>query len=164
MIHPVINMRKRIFGSIAVLMLIIAAGALVGANGQSISGSIGNGTATRGKTVRATVVLNIPSGLHVNSNSPNSEYAIPTTVKVTSGNARIGGVSYPRGRNRKFSFSEHTINVYEGSATFRFNVTVPARFRGNRISVRVVVRYQACTDEVCYPPRSKEMTLTANVN
>ena len=33
-----------------------------------------------------------------------------------------------------------------------------------RVSVRVAVKYQACTDEVCYPPKTKEVTLTARVN
>ena len=132
-------------------------------NAQSVSGSIGNGTVTRGTAARATVVLSIPGGLHVNSNRPNGEYAVATTVRATSNGAKIGAVSYPRGRNRKFEFSDQTLNVYEGRTAFGFNVTVPAGFKGNSISVRVVVRYQACTNEVCYPPKSKEVTLTARV-
>ena len=54
-------------------------------------------------------------------------------------------------------------NVYEGRTTFPFTVTVPASFRGNTIRVTVAVRYQACTDEVCYPPRTKNLVLTARV-
>jgi len=101
--------------------------------------------------------------LHVNSNRPSSQYAIPTTMRVSAVGAKISGISYPRGRNRKFQFSENLINVYEGTVSFSFNLTVPANFKGNVVRVRAVVRYQACTDEVCYPPRSKEITLTARV-
>ena len=107
--------------------------------------------------------MSIPGGLHVNSNRPNSEYAIPTVVRVSAVGAKIGGVSYPRGKNRKFGFSEDTLNVYEGRAAFGFNLTVPANFKGNVVKIRAVVRYQACTDEVCYPPKNKEITLTARV-
>jgi hypothetical protein len=130
---------------------------------QTVSGSIGRGTVERGDSVEGLVVLTIPSGLHVNSNRPNSQYAIPTTVRITSPGVRIDKVRYPRGQNRKFAFSENVINVYEGRTPIRFTVKVPENFRGNTIRVRAVVRYQACTEEVCYPPRTKEITMTARV-
>ena len=131
------------------------------ANAQTVGGSIG--TVARGGSVKGTVTLSIPGGLHVNSNRPNSQYAIPTSVKVSATGAKTGAVTYPRGKNRKFQFSEDTLNVYEGTVSFSFNLTVPAGFKGDVVKVRAVVRYQACTDEVCYPPKSKEVTLTARV-
>ena len=146
-----------------VIVLMAALAAFSQVNAQSVSGSFPGGTVTRGKAARATVVLSIPGGLHVNSNRPNSEYAVATVVRASSPGLKIGPVSYPRGKNRKFSFSENTINVYEGRTSFGFNVTVPPTFRGNRISVRVSVKYQACTDEVCYPPKTKTATISASV-
>ena len=151
-------MKKIIFTSLFFVCALVFA---VATNAQSISGSIP--AVKRGGTTRGTVVMSIPGGLHVNSNRPNSEYAIPTTVKVTGAGLKLGAISYPRGKNRKLGFSEDSINVYEGRATFSFNVTVPANFRGDTIKVRAVVKYQACTDEVCYPPKTKEITLTARV-
>ena len=143
---------------------VVISGYFTSINGQSVSGSIGNGTLTRGTAARATVVLSIPGGLHANSSRPGGEYAIPTSVKVSSNGAKIGAVSYPRGTNRKFEFSEKPLNVYEGRVTFGFTVTAPATFRGRTITVNVTVRYQACTNEVCYPPKSKQITLRAQVN
>ncbi len=151
------------FRYLAVLILMMAAAAFSEICAQTVTGSIGNGTVARGRSTRATVVLNIPGGLHVNSNRPASEYQIPTTVRPAASGIKIGAVAYPRGRNRKFSFSENTINVYEGRVTFGFNVTVPEGFKGNRLSIRVAVKYQACTDEVCYPPKTRQITLTARV-
>jgi thiol:disulfide interchange protein len=130
-------------------------------NAQTLSGSLPR--IKRGGTETATVTLNIRGGLHVNSSRPGSEYAIPTTVRPSGAGLKFGAVTYPRGRNRKFEFSDNSINVYEGRVTFSFKVTVPPNFKGNTIRVRVVVRYQACTDEVCYPPTSKTITLTAQV-
>lgn len=145
---------------------IVLAGHFSNASAQnvSVSGSIANGTVTRGTAARATVTLNIPGGLHTNSSRPGGEYAIPTTVRASSKDAKIGAVSYPRGTNRKFEFSEKPLNVYEGRVRFGFNVTVPATFRGRTIRVNVSVRYQACTNEVCYAPKTKQITLTATVN
>lgn len=153
-------MKKTLFLGLFLGLIFVFAGEM---NAQSVSGSIGRGTVSKGTTARGTVVLNIPGGLHVNSNRPNSKYAIPTVVKVSGAGVTLGAVSYPRGKNRKFSFSDDTINIYEGRVAFGFNVTVPKGFRGNTIRVRATVRYQACTDEVCYAPATKEVTLTARV-
>lgn len=156
-------MKTIIFRTAFLFAVILFVGFAYGVTAQSVTGSIAKGTVTRGTAARATVVLNIPGGLHVNSNRPTGEYAIPTTVNATAHGAKIGGISYPRGRDRKFSFSEHPINVYEGRAAFGFNVTVPAGYKGTTITVRVTVKYQACTNEVCYAPKSKAITLTAKV-
>ena len=131
---------------------------------QTVSGSIGNGSVTRGAKARGNIVMTIPGGLHVNSSRPSSEYAIPTVVSVRGSGVKVTGVTYPRGRNRKFQFSENPINVYEGRVNFPFSVTVPAGFRGNTVKLNATVRYQACTDEVCYPTRSKTVVLKARVN
>ena len=136
---------------------------IAGVSAQTVNGSIANGSVARGSSARGSIVLSIPGGLHVNSSRPASEYAIPTTVRLSGTGVRVTGPTYPRGANRKFQFSENLINVYEGTVRFPFTVNVPRGFKGDTIRVRAVVRYQACTDEVCYPPRSKEVTLTARV-
>jgi DsbC/DsbD-like thiol-disulfide interchange protein len=152
-------MRTRILG---IVLTILTVGAAM-ASAQTVSGSIGNGSVARGSSARGSVVLSIPGGLHVNSSRPASEYAIPTTVRLSGSGIKVSGPTFPRGVNRKFQFSENVINVYEGTVRFPFTVNVPAGFKGDTVRVRAVVKYQACTDEVCYPPRSKEVTLSARV-
>jgi DsbC/DsbD-like thiol-disulfide interchange protein len=152
-------MKKILFSAILSIGFIFLTSSF--ANAQTVSGSVG--AVTRGGSTKGTIVLSIPGGLHVNSSRPNSQFAIPTTVKISAVGAKTGAVSYPRGKNRKFQFSEETLNVYEGNAAFSFNLTVPANFKGNVVKIRAVVRFQACTEEVCYPPKTKEVTLTAQV-
>jgi DsbC/DsbD-like thiol-disulfide interchange protein len=130
---------------------------------QTVNGSIGRGTVSRGSSAPGSVVIDIPGGLHVNSSRPNSQYAIATSVSVGGAGVKTSRVRYPAGRNRKFAFSENAINVYEGRTAFPFTVTVPAAFKGDTVRVRAVVKYQACTNEVCYPPKTKEIMLTAKV-
>lgn len=155
-------MKKLFRFSVAIFAFLAFAGVFV-SNAQTVTGSIGNGTVARGSGTRATIVMSIPGGLHVNSSRPRSQYAIPTSVRVSGTGVKISAVKYPSGRNRKFQFSEDLINVYEGRVTFPFTVTVPANFRGDTVRVRATVRYQACTEEVCYPPRTKDITMTAKV-
>lgn len=152
-------MRMRSFGFLFAVLIL----GIISAHGQTVSGSITGGSVTRGGSAKGSIVLTIPGGLHVNSSRPASEYAIPTTVRLSGAGVRISGPTFPRGVNRKFQFSENTINVYEGTVRFPFTVTVPTGFKGDTVRLRAVVRYQACTDEVCYPPRNKEITITARV-
>lgn len=154
-------MKKLLPSAILSLAIVFLAGASVETSAQTINGSIG--AVKRGGSVKGSIVMNIPNGLHVNSSRPNSEYAIPTVVNLSAAGVKVGTVMYPRGTNRKFEFSDDTLNVYENRVVFNFNVAVPANYKGNTLKVRAVVRYQACTDQVCYPPKNKEITLTAQV-
>ena len=154
-------MRKTLFSGILTLAFVFLIGGAANAQTVPVSGNLG--TVTRGGTTRGSIVLNIPGSLHVNSNRPNSEYAIPTTVRLSATGGNVSGAIYPRGRNKKFGFSEEVLNIYEGRTTISFNVTVPKNYRGSTIRVRAVVRYQACTDDVCYRPMTKTINLTARV-
>jgi hypothetical protein len=145
------------------LVLVIVAAAAVSAAAQDVTGTLDEAAVTRGSTFKGTIVLAIPKGLHVNSNKPNSEYAIPTTVRVSGAGFKTAAVKYPEGTNRKFQFSDSELNVYEGEISIPFSVTLPKSFRGNTLSVKAIVRYQACTEEVCYPPKNKEIVMTAAV-
>lgn len=130
---------------------------------QTVAGAIGSGKVARGATVTGNITLNIPPGLHVNSNQPRSRYAIPTTITLSSSEVTFSPVRYPAGQNKKFSFSNDLINVYEGKVVFRFSVKTPSNFKGSRISIKALVRYQACNDEVCFPPKRKEIVMYADV-
>lgn len=130
---------------------------------QTISGSLGKGSVKKGVTTRGYIVLRIPRGLHVNSYKPKSEYAVPTKVNVSANGVNAFGVTYPPGKMRKFSFSDTPISVYENRAVFGFKVKVPRNIRRKYVRVKVSVRYQACTHEVCYAPKTKTIWITARV-
>ena len=145
------------------IAFLIFTGMTVQLSAQTVSGSIAS--AARGGQARGSVVLTIPGALHVNSNRPASEYAIPTTVRLTGSGVKVSGARYPRGTNRKFQFSENLINVYEGRAAFPFTVSIPANFRGNTVRVRAVIRYQSLHGGgFCYPPKTVEVTLTGKIS
>ncbi|PYS82852.1 MAG: hypothetical protein DMF67_11315 [Acidobacteria bacterium] len=120
--------------------------------------------AQQGSTFQAAVVLDIPEGLHVNSNRPLGKYAVATVVKVEAPRGlKVTPVAYPAGRVRAFRFGEGTpeerLAVYEGRAVARFNVSVPADYEQGVARIRVSVRFQSCNDEVCFPPATRELTL-----
>lgn len=119
--------------------------------------------AQQGSTFQAAVVMDIPGGLHVNANKPLGKYAIPTIIRVDAPRGfRVTPVTYPRGSVRTFRFGgadASRLAVYEGRTIFRFNVGVPANQQLGVETVRVSVRFQSCSDEVCFPPATRDLAL-----
>lgn len=158
----------------AIMLFVISGTSALPANGHgptpqtaphiNVSASFSNNKVNRGRSVRATVVMDIPGGYHVNSNRPLEKFLIPTQLKVDAPDGiRVGAVIYPRAVLRKFKFSKSNVSVYEGRAIMRFNVTVPAAVSTGSKELKLRLRYQSCNDEVCFPPQSKELSLWLNV-
>jgi DsbC/DsbD-like thiol-disulfide interchange protein len=125
-----------------------------------VNGFFSADKAQQGRTVQAAVVINIPSGYHINSNRPLASFLIPTSVRVEApGGIRVGSISYPRAQLRGFSFSKDKLSVYEGRAVLRFNVTIPANFSTGVTELRARVKYQSCNDEACFAPQTRQITM-----
>jgi hypothetical protein len=169
------NRGVRLFRDTAIHFLLIAAVLIVPSNLYSvtapqsapnigINGSLSANKAKRGGTVQATVVMNIPSGYHVNSSRPLEKFLIATQLKAeTPKGIRAGAVSYPRAVLRKFQFSKNRVSVYEGRATMRFSISVPQDAPTGSKEIKVQLRYQSCNDEACFPPQKKDVSLWLNV-
>jgi DsbC/DsbD-like thiol-disulfide interchange protein len=129
-----------------------------------VDGVLSANKVKRGGAVQATVVMNIPSGYHVNSSRPLERFLIATqlTVEAPKG-IRLGAVSYPRAVLRKFQFSKNRVSVYEGRATMRFSITVPKDAPTGSKEIKVRLRYQSCNHEACFPPQNKDVSLWLNV-
>ena len=130
----------------------------------SVTGSLSPDQVRRGQTVKGTVVMEIPSGYHVNSSRPLEKFLIPTQLKVEAPRGiTIGVVTYPRAALRQFKFSKNRVSVYEGRATMRFDVRVPANFSSGTTELKAHLRFQSCNDEVCFPPQSRDVSLWLKV-
>jgi DsbC/DsbD-like thiol-disulfide interchange protein len=129
-----------------------------------INGFFAADKAQRGRTIQAAVVIDIPSGYHVNGNKPLGKYAIPTVLKIEApGGVRVSPVNYPRASLRSFPFSKEQLAVYEGRAVLRFNVTIPANFDAGVTELRARLRYQSCTDDTCFQPETREIKMPIGV-
>ncbi|MEP6570751.1 MAG: hypothetical protein ABJC10_13350, partial [Acidobacteriota bacterium] len=68
----------------------------------------------RGRTLRLSLLLDIPSRYHVNAHDPVSRFALPTKIQVEApSGVKIGRIIYPKAILRRFSFSEDRLGVYE---------------------------------------------------
>jgi hypothetical protein len=91
-------------------------------------------------------------GYHVNSHTPKSELLIATalTLQPATG-VQAGSLSYPAGQPYSFSFDPtDKLDVYAGDFTIKLPVVAAA---GQHV-VDGSLRYQACNNASCYPPRT----------
>lgn len=102
----------------------------------------------------ATLELNfrvLPS-YHVNSHKPTLDYLIPTalTVPAVTG-VRAGEPAYPAGQPYAFAFDPKTrLSVYAGD----FIVKLPVTAAPGAHSIEATLRYQACNNASCFPPKN----------
>jgi thioredoxin:protein disulfide reductase len=130
----------------------------------AVSGSINPDNVKKGRATQASVVMEIPRGLHVQSSKPLDKFLVATKLEVeTPAGLKIGPISYPRAIVRKLSFSKGPVAVYEGKAVMRFNITVPANYSGGSGDIKGKLRFQACNDESCFPPVTREVKVWLNV-
>jgi hypothetical protein len=118
----------------------------------------------RGASVQAKIPVTVMSGYHVNSNKPNEEYLIPLKLTWTAPGALEGGtVEYPKPQQEKYDFSAQPLSVYTGNfdlvASFKVAANAPA---GPGVAAGKL-RFQACSDKACYPPKTIDVNVPYQV-
>ena len=155
---------RHVFSLFAILFIVSLTAAAQSSADINVSGSIAPDKVKKGRVARASVVMDIPSGLHVQSSRPLDKFLVATKLDVeTPSGMHAGPVTYPRPLMRKLKFSKGMVAVYEGRAVARFNVTVPANYSGGSGEVKGKLRFQACNDESCFPPVTREVKMWINV-
>ncbi len=130
-----------------------------------VNGKLSTDKVKRGGSVRGSVTMEIPAGYHVNSSRPLEKFLVATQLQIEGPNGiRVGPVSYPRAVLRNFTFSKVKVSVYEGRPVMSFNVNVPANVATGQVELKARLRYQICSDSLCFPPRTQEVRLALMVN
>ena len=112
--------------------------------------------------VKLRVKLN--TGYHVNSNKPADEYLIPLKLTWTAEPLTVSSIAFPEPHMEKYSFSEKPLSVYTGDFDIVTQFTAPANAPKGEKTITGKLRYQACSQTACYPPRSAEVKITINIH
>ncbi len=115
-------------------------------------------TLPAGKPSKVVLHFRIAQGLHINSHTPREEYMIPTVFSIPEGSgARLEQVIYPPGTDFALPLDPKTkLSVYTGEFTIEARVVAAA---GDHL-VEAKLRYQACDNNACLPPK----TITAAID
>jgi DsbC/DsbD-like thiol-disulfide interchange protein len=116
------------------------------------------------------VRLELADGFHVyGAPLPEGFIATVATLDAPPG-IRVGEIAYPPTQAREFKELGVTLNVYEKTADITVPVTLTAEISNwpiadepTEIEIPISVHYQACSETVCYLPKTASLSLTVPV-
>jgi hypothetical protein len=122
-------------------------------------------TVAQGKPANVPLTFRVSSGYHINSNQPKSEFLIPTALKVeATTDIVIGKTTYPEGQDMSFPFDPtEKLNVYSGDFTIDVQVRPLHSVQPGKYVVRGTLKYQACDNSSCYPPKQLPVTFDVKI-
>jgi len=114
----------------------------------------------RGAALQSKISCDVRTGFHVNSNTPAEDYLIPLTVTWTSpGALQPGPVAYPTPQIEKYPFADKPLSVLTGKFDLTANFKVAANAPAGQGIATGKLRYQACNDRACYPPKTIDIAI-----
>jgi hypothetical protein len=94
----------------------------------------------------------VAQGLHINSHTPSDDSLIPTVFSVPAeSGVHVEAANYPAGAEMTLSVDPNTkLNVYTGDFVIETQLLATP---GDHL-VQGKLRYQACDQEKCMPPKT----------
>jgi hypothetical protein len=105
-----------------------------------------------GKPSPVALHFRIRQDLHINSHTPHSDYLIPTVFSIPEASGvRLESTSYPAGKDYTLAVDPSTkLSVYSGDFAIQTRIVASP---GDHL-VEAKLRYQACDQNACMPPKT----------
>ena len=154
--HNFSRFRSRCFWAAAFLIFVFCAPALAQRSGPVVTvAPIGEVVVPRGGRAPLEIALRVNRGFHVNSHQPNDELLLPTVVHLDPPEGiTITNIVYPEAEELELPFASKKLSVYSGSFAVIAEVRAHKFVTLDTRRVRGEVRYQACDNRQCFPPKT----------
>ncbi len=117
-----------------------------------------------GDTFELILELTIASGSHINSDKPEDDLLVPTSVELKKDPAlELKEAIFPEAKKKKFKFSDKPLSVYEGQVKVKLKIELAEGVCGSSLEIEGKVRYQACDQEACLRPSSVPFKTTVKL-
>ena len=117
-----------------------------------------------GSTVRAALEVALPEGFHVQSNQPRDPSLIPTKISFTApSGVTVTEVVFPPAVELKQLGVDQPLAVFEREFAIGVVFSVAKGTARGDLVVPGQLRYQACNDAVCFPPKTVPVEWTFRV-
>lgn len=126
-------------------------------------GEIQPATVQRGGSFVAKIPLHLKAGFHSNSNTPNEDYLIPLKLTWAPGPIQVEAITYPKPSLENYSFSQKPVSVFSGTFVIETKFKAPANSPAGSVKVNGKLRYQACSERECLPPKTIEIQIPVEV-
>ena len=120
--------------------------------------------ARAGATVEVKVPIQLREGYHVNSDKPPDPYLIPLRLTWEPGPFFAFEVVYPQPSLQKVDFFAGLLPVFSGRFELITRFKVAASVQPGLVNLPGKLRYQACNDRMCLPPKTIDLTLPVSVS
>lgn len=146
----------RVLGSVVVLAGLAAGQTFRGVRPASVL-PVAPVAVEAGAVVEIVVPVQIRPGYHMNSDKPNEQYLIPTSLEWTADGFEVESVEYPEAEEVVYAFSDKPLSVFSGKILIRSRIRAPKTLPPSLEEVTGKLRYQACTDKACLAPRTVDV-------
>ena len=113
--------------------------------------------------MQAKIAVQLRAGYHVNSNTPAEAYLIPLKLTWNAGALETAEIVYPKPQMEKYAFSETPLSVLSGEFDILTKFKVAPAAVSGPTAITGKLRYQACNDRMCLPPKSVDVALQVDV-
>lgn len=117
----------------------------------------------RGATAEVKLKAQLQPGFHVNSNAPADEFLIPLRLTWAKEPLETEQITYPKPQFEKYAFSPNPVSVFSGTFEIatRFKALTAANPGPSVMTGKL--RYQACNNKECLPPRTIDVRFTVDL-
>ena len=114
-------------------------------------------TVAAGKSTAVALHFRIADGLHINSHAPKDELLLPTSLTIPAASGvKLDAANYPDGHDYALPAEPGTkLSVYSGEFTIQAHITAQP---GDHL-VEAKLRYQACDQTQCMPPKTANVAI-----
>jgi thiol:disulfide interchange protein DsbD len=148
------------------LLLIVPAAALAQGSSPLVTvAPIPTVVVTRGSKAPLHISLRVNKGFHINSHQPNDEFLLPTVVHLDPPQGiLIVNTEYPEAEELALPFmGNQKLSVYSGNFTVSTTVRIPKTTPLGTLRVHGDVKYQACDNRQCFPPKTTPLEFDVKV-
>jgi hypothetical protein len=109
--------------------------------------------------------FHVQNPYHINSSHPLTEELIPTQLHFSlPPEVAFGKLQYPAGKLMSFPFDPSTkLSVYSGDFVIKGVVLAPGQASSGIYTIHGELKYQACDNNACYPPKKLPFTFNVKV-
>ena len=158
---------RRVFG-LGIAVLALAGAAAMRQAGRPIDATLTplvSATAVKpGGRVQLALRVVVPEGLHLQSDRPRDPTYIPTTLWIDPAAATVREFVFPPSTDFQVEGLPERLAVFEHDIVIGVDAEIPSAAAPGNLTIRARLRYQACDNKVCYPPRTVDAAWTVKID
>jgi len=116
----------------------------------------------KGGETDITLRARVAPGYHVNSHKPADEFLIPLKLSW-DGPLTVVETRFPEPKQERYAFAETPLSVFTGDFDIGVRFRAPSAAEAGEASMTGRLRYQACTDKLCLPPKTVMIRFTVEI-